>query len=165
MGIEDVLRIAFELGVGLFLDYHQQIAVDTSPGCAVTFAAKGELHPVLDSGGYPHANILTLAYESASGAALAGIADDLALAVTLRAGAVSDRTPEQGIRYVLNLSPAVAGRAGLDVGRIAGALTVAFGAGTVPLERDFFLASLQNLFEGKTDPGADVPTAHCACPL
>ena len=100
--------------------------------------------------------------ESGAATFAAGILDLLARSVAVRADVVCYLPAEQGAAHVLYLAGAVTGGAGLDVGRVLGALAVAVGAGTVTLERDLLVAALANFFKGELDACAYVAATLCA---
>ena len=74
--------------MGLLLDYYIEVTVGSAVRSGAAFAAHGELSAVLHSGGNVDPEGLPLPYDAASVAAAAGVADDLAGTVAVRAARV-----------------------------------------------------------------------------
>ena len=145
--------------MGFLLDDDEQVAIRAAVHSGVAFSAYGHLHAFLHAGGDLHPHGLAAALQAGSVATPARIGDDLSFTAALGAGLVGDGPAEEAVHHALDLSAAVTGRAGLDIGLALGALAVAVGAGTVSFDGDLLLAAVGDLLEGQFDTGADVTAA------
>lgn len=139
-----VVAVAGEDRVLAHADFHEQIACRRAEFARFAFAGKTDAVAGIHAGGDVDGERFLLFDAAFAVAFVAGIFDDLPAAFTSGAG-LGDG--EKALLHA-HLSRALAGGAGFFGGFVVGAVAVAFRAGDVGRDADFFLGAVDGFFQG-----------------
>ena len=103
-----IVSIAHEHVVGLFVDLDIQVAGRTTTRSDFTLRGQTNPHPVTDTGGDLHADVTPRTHPAVATAAVTGVRDHLTDAGTGRAGSRGHHLAEQRTLHALHLASATA---------------------------------------------------------
>ena len=150
-----VVVVALEYRVLADVDLDVEVARWAAIDTRFAVAGVAQAHALVDAGGDLHLQRLLLLHPAGAAAVAAGVGDDLAAAVALRAGLL-DR--EEALLHA-HLAVAVAGRAGLGLGAGLGAAAVAGAAFLDGGDADGLLGAARGFFQRDLEVVAQVGAA------
>ena len=110
--VDEVVTIAYKLGIALLLDNHNQIAIDTTSACGITLALNSESHSLGNASGHSNLDNIGVAYTSLTSALVTLVCDDATFATAMRADRLRLHTTKEGVLHSYDIARAITLRAG-----------------------------------------------------